>query len=128
MATFLIIEDNAANLELLRYLLTNAGHAVLSAGDGLEGLAVLRGPELPVLVLCDLRMPRMDGYGFLRAVRNDPGSRDLIVLAVSAYSMPGDSERALAAGFDGYITKPIDPLTVVKTIEAALTRGRPSTG
>jgi CheY-like chemotaxis protein len=121
MARLLIIEDNAANLELLRYLLNKAGHVVACAGDGIEGLAALQ-HELPDLILCDLRMPRMDGYAFLAELRRDPKLGRLTVLAVTAYSLPGDSERALAAGFDGYLTKPLDPMTVVTTIEGYLRR------
>ena len=119
MARILVIEDNAANMELLRYLLSKAGHGVICADDGAAGLAVLR-RDIPDLVLCDLRMPRMDGYEFLFEVRSDDRLRGLGVIAVTAYSMPGDSERALSAGFDGYVTKPLDPMTVVATIERFL--------
>jgi CheY-like chemotaxis protein len=121
MARFLVIEDNAANLELLRYLLTRAGHVVACAGDGVDGLAALQ-HEIPDLVLCDLHMPRMDGYAFLAELRRDPALRDLTVVAVTAYSMPGDKERAMSAGFDGYLPKPLDPQTIVATIERHLPR------
>ena len=119
MARFLVIEDNAANLELLRYLLAKAGHAVDCAVDGVDGLATLQ-HEIPDLVLCDLHMPRMDGYVFLAELRRNPALRALTVVAVTAYSMPGDKERALSAGFDGYLAKPLDPQTIVATIERHL--------
>lgn len=126
MARILIIEDNAANLELLRYLMTKAGHEALCACDGVDGMVTLQ-RDIPDLVLCDLHMPRMDGYVFLSELRRNPGLCELTVLAVTAYSMPGDKERIMAAGFDGYITKPIDPQTIVATIEGYLP-GKPVRG
>jgi two-component system, cell cycle response regulator DivK len=122
VARILIVEDNAANMELLRYLLHRAGHSVACARDGVEGVELLRG-ESPQLVLCDLRMPRLDGFGFLVELRRDRRHDDVVIVAVSAYSMPGDSQRAMAAGFDGYVTKPLDPMTIVATVEACLAAG-----
>jgi two-component system, cell cycle response regulator DivK len=123
VSRILLVEDNAANMELLRYLLTRAGHAVRCAQDGVEGLDLVE-RELPELVLCDLRMPRLDGFGFLLELRRTPRHREVVVVAVSAYSMPGDSQRAMAAGFDAYITKPLDPVTIVGRVEACLAAGR----
>ena len=125
MARILLVEDNAANLELLRYILVKFGHSVSCASDGASGLE-RASAEMPELVLCDLRMPRLDGFGLLRGIRSDPRLHEVVVVAVTAYSMPGDREQAIAAGFDGYLTKPINPTTVVAEVESLLgTRRRP---
>ena len=108
MARVLVIEDNEVNLELMAYLLGSCGHEVVVARDGIEGLTQL-GKQRPALVLCDIEMPRMDGMGFARAVRADPGLATLPLLAVTSNAMVGDRARILAAGFDDYVSKPIDP-------------------
>jgi two-component system, cell cycle response regulator DivK len=123
MARVLVVEDNPANLELLRYILEKFNHSAACAADGQAGLVQARA-EMPELILCDLQMPKLDGYEFLRQVRLDPALRDVVVVAVTAYSMPGDREQALQAGFDGYLTKPIDPATIVTVVEAFLAAGR----
>lgn len=115
----LIIEDNAANLELERYLLNSAGYATLTAEDGAEGLAMMR-QELPDLVLCDLQMPVMNGYEVIREFKADSLLRQIPIVAVTASSMSGDSKKAMAAGFDGYIPKPLEPETFVQQVEAFL--------
>ena len=123
MSRILLVEDNPASLELLRYLLLQFGHVVLCAEDGERGLTVARS-EVPDIVLCDLRMPKLDGYQLLQALRTDDGLREVVVIAVTAHSMPGDREQALQAGFDGYLTKPINPRTIVADVEAFLAGGR----
>jgi two-component system, cell cycle response regulator DivK len=121
-ARILVVEDNAANLELVRYLLEHAGHAVLVARDGMAGVeTALR--VLPDLVLCDLQMPLLDGYGLLERLRGHPASSATPIVAVTAFSMRGDESRVLTAGFDGYVSKPIDPDTFVARIEAFLPPG-----
>jgi two-component system cell cycle response regulator len=118
-AAILVIEDNPTSRELVAYLLGKRGHAILAAADGADGLRVLR--EQPVdLVLCDLQMPRVNGYDLVQQVRADAKLRGLVVLAVTALSMPGDRNKALDAGFDGYFSKPIDPTTFVGQVEAFL--------
>lgn len=123
MARILIVEDNSANLYLLNYLLTAHGHTTQSAVDGIEGLERVRASR-PDLVLCDLQMPRLDGYEVLRQIREDPGLASIAVVAVTAYSMPGDRLRVTQAGFDGYLTKPFNPETVIAQIESYLTAAR----
>lgn len=118
-ARILIVEDNQINLALLKYLLEYAGYAALFAANGAEGLELVR-TERPDLVLCDLQMPVMNGYEMLRALREDPDVRHTPVIAVTAFSMRGDRSTALAAGFDGYLSKPIDPETFIREIEAFL--------
>lgn len=126
MSRILVVEDNPTNHELLRFLLESRGHAVSSAIDGEEGAALIES-EHPEIVLCDLRMPRVDGYGLLRRVRANPALDDVVIVAVTAYSMPDDYRRVREAGFDGYLTKPIDPESFAAQVETMLARGRAAT-
>lgn len=118
-ARILVVEDNPANLELVRYLLQHAGHTVLSATDGAEGLAVAQ-RERPDLVISDLQMPHMDGYELLTRLRAEPSLHGTPVIAVTAFSMSGDRNKVMLAGFDGYLPKPIVPETFIGQIEAWL--------
>jgi CheY-like chemotaxis protein len=118
-ATILIIEDNPANHELAKYLLQAHGYATLSATDGEEGVSAARSHR-PDLILCDLEMPVMNGYEVVRLLRSDPQFSRTAIIAVTAFSMPGDRGAALDAGFDGYISKPIDPERFVRQIEESL--------
>jgi CheY-like chemotaxis protein len=115
----LVIEDNAANLELMLYLLGAFGHTTLSAGDGEEGLAMAI-EERPDLIICDIYMPKMDGYEVATRLKMDSNCRAIPIVAVTASAMVGDRGRVLQAGFDGYLTKPIDPETFVEQIERYL--------
>ena len=119
MARFLIIEDNPANLELVRYLLEHAGHRVDGAVNGIDGVFAV-GATAPDLVICDLQLPRLDGYGVLRELRARPAHAALPIVAVTAFSMPNDRKNVMQAGFDGYLSKPIDPETFVERIESFL--------
>lgn len=117
--SFLIIEDNAANMELVRYLLTFSGYEVLLARDGQQGLEIaLR--EQPDLIICDLQMPGLDGYQVLEQLRSRPQGAQAIVIAVTAFSMPNDRLKVMTAGFNGYISKPIEPENFVNQIESFL--------
>jgi len=115
----LVIEDNPANLELMVCLLEAYGYAPLTAEDGEAGLAIIH-CERPELVLCDIQMPKLNGYELVKIVKADPALRKIFVVAVSALAMVGDKEKGLAAGFDGYISKPIDTRTFVPEVEAFL--------
>lgn len=117
-ARVLIIEDNPDNLELLRYLLQAFGYQTLAAEDGLRGVQCAL-DTLPDLVLCDLQMPGIDGLEVARRLRADPTTRAIPLVAVTAYARDTDRERALQAGFDDYLAKPIEPeafLDLVKQI------------
>jgi CheY-like chemotaxis protein len=116
VARILVIEDNAANLELVRYLLSFHGYSVLLARDGPQGVAVAV-QERPDLILCDLQMPGFDGYQVLRELR---GQLITVIVALTAFSMPNDRHNVLTAGFDGYMSKPIDPETFVHEVEQYL--------
>lgn len=122
-AHILIIEDNPANLELARYLLHAHGHQVDCAEDGPAGVACARASR-PDLILTDIGMPELDGYEVLRQLRADPHGRTLAIVALTAYSMPGDHARVLSSGFNGYLSKPIDPETFVQQVEAFLPGAR----
>ena len=115
-ARVLIIEDNKTNLELVDYLLKASGYETLTARDGEEGLRTAR-KELPDLMICDLQMPVMDGYDVVREAKKDPLLRSIPIIAVTALSMPGDRNNILSAGFDGYLSKPIDPETFVRSVQ-----------
>ena len=121
-ARILIVEDNAANLSLFEYLLKTGGHETLSATDGAEGMRLAR-ENKPALILCDLQLPLLDGYEVLRQLRADPITRAIPVIAVTAFSMPGDRTKVAEAGFNGYVSKPIEPEIFVQQIGKYLPRG-----
>lgn len=118
-ARILVIEDNPANIELMVYLLDASGYTTLTAGDGVQGLEVAA-RERPDLIVCDIQMPRMNGYDVARALKGDAGLRRIPLIAVTAFAMVGDQQKAIDAGFDGYVTKPIDPMTFATQLEAFL--------
>ena len=102
----LVVEDNAKNLKLVKDVLEFAGLDVSEATSGEEGVDLARRLQ-PDLVLLDLQLPGMDGMEALRQIRADPATSALPVVAVTAFAMKSDRHRALVAGFDGYIAKPI---------------------
>lgn len=112
----LVIEDNAANLDLMTYLLQAFGHQVLVAHTGEEGLAVAADTR-PDLILCDIGLPGLDGYGVARHLKADPVLGAVPLVAVTASAMVGDRDKVLAAGFDGYISKPIAAESFVAEVE-----------
>jgi len=109
MATIVVVEDQPDNLKLITTLLRLKGHQVigLASGDGLLELMRTHQPP-PALILLDIQLPGRDGYQLLGDLKTLEGDRSWKVVALTAHAMPADRERALAAGFDGYITKPID--------------------
>ena len=120
MATrILVIEDNAANMELVRYVLEAFGYVVVPAADGESGLELARAAP-PDLVICDMQLPGIDGIEVAKRLKAQPAMARVPLIAVTAYAMVGDRERVLAAGFDGYISKPLDPQTFVPQIAAFL--------
>src|SRR5512147_429274 len=118
MATILIVEDSPDNMKLFRTLLTLRKHQVvgLTSGDGL--LDTIEQAQ-PALVLMDIQLPGKDGFALLEEIRASP-HRALRVVALTAHAMSGDRERALASGFDGYITKPIDIRSFPEQVARAL--------
>jgi CheY-like chemotaxis protein len=121
MTTVLVAEDNIVNRELMRELLEIRGYHVTEACDGLEALEMLEQTR-PDILLLDLGMPKLDGFGVVRKIRDNPRLVDLPVLAVTAYAMRGDREQVLNAGFDGYLSKPIDAAALATEIERLIDR------
>ncbi len=119
MATILLVEDTPANQALATKLLEAAGHRVLTADTASAGIALAR-ERLPDLVLLDLGLPDMNGWEALTAIRADDRCAGLRVIAFTAHAMVGDRERALAAGFDGYLSKPIEYATFVDSVAGYL--------
>ncbi len=121
--TILLIEDNEQNRYLATFLLEQHGYRVVSAEDGPSGIGLAKslGPDL---ILLDIQLPLMDGYSVARALRSIDVLSEIPCIAVTSYAMPGDREKCLAAGCDGYIEKPINPETFVSEIERFLNPGR----
>lgn len=113
----LVVDDNLTNLKLIEYLLKSKGYDVQTAADAESAWDLMQGQK-PGLVLMDLQLPGMDGLTLTQKLKADPATRDIVVVAVTAYAMNGDEERAMKAGCDGYVTKPIDtrslPLLVAR--------------
>lgn len=116
----LLVEDNPANVYLATFLLEQHGFLVDLARNGVECLARVRAGPPPAVVLMDLQMPIMDGYETARELLADPETARLPLVAVTAYAMAGDREKALAIGFRDYIEKPFDPLTFASRVATHL--------
>ncbi len=117
----LIIEDNPLNLELARDVLVAAQFVVLEARSAEEGLEAAQRVH-PDLVLLDIRLPGADGYQVLKQLKNNPTTTTIPVVALTAQAMIGDREQALAAGFSGYIAKPINTRTLSEEVRRVLDR------
>jgi CheY-like chemotaxis protein len=115
----LVADDNAASRELIREVLEMSSYEVIEAEDGREAVRRVR-EAAPDLVLVDIQMPHLDGYGVLRELREDPGFSALPVVALTAFAMQSDRDRALDAGFDGYITKPVEIAALRQEIQKFL--------
>lgn len=117
--TALIIEDNPNNMELITFILEAHGYQTLRAMTGGEGISMALSGK-PDFVLLDIQLPDMDGAEVLKAVRATEAGRNMPIIAVTSYAMSGDRERLLAAGCNGYIEKPIDPLLIINQIQGIL--------
>lgn len=115
--TVLAVDDEPDSLEVVMEVLEFYGATVHTASDGLRALEMLVTVQ-PDLILTDLSMPNLDGWGLLAAVRRDPKLAGIPIVALTAHAMAGDEERAMAAGFTSYITKPISPLSLIEEIMA----------
>jgi two-component system cell cycle response regulator DivK len=123
VSKILVIEDNAANMTLATFLLQSANHTVLSATDAETGLTIARA-EAPDLILMDIQLPGMDGLAATKILKDDPTTRGIPVVALTALAMKGDEERIRAAGCDGYIAKPMRYKAFLETIVEQLARPR----
>ena len=112
----LVADDSDPSRELIREILEMSDYEVIEAADGAEALKRIR-ETMPDLVLMDIQMPHLDGYDVLRHLRADEHLVRLPVVALTAYAMQGDRERVLEAGFDGYITKPVDIALLRREVE-----------
>jgi CheY-like chemotaxis protein len=123
MATILLIEDNEMNRDMLSRRLRRAGYAVQTAADAKRGLELVSS-LIPDLVIIDMRLPDMSGWDVAQVLKSDESTRHVPLLALTAHAMPGDRDRALAAGCDEYDVKPIDLPRLLSKIEALLERSR----
>jgi len=117
----LIVDDNATNLKLVAYLMRAHGYDVDSALDA-EGAIEAIGRRRPEVILMDIQLPGIDGLELTRRLKADPRTRDIIIIAVTAYAMKGDQDKAIAVGCDDYITKPIDTRALPDTIARHLAK------
>ena len=127
--SILVVDDNPLNLKLTRILLTAHGYEVRTAMDSKEALKILNTYQ-PRLILMDIQMPGMNGLELTRRLKADPSTRDIVVLALTAYAMKGDEHRAREAGCNGYIAKPIDTRSLPAVVREYLERedGKPRCG
>jgi CheY-like chemotaxis protein len=116
----LIVEDNEDNQDLMRFLLERAGYEVTTVENGLQGIETAR-RDLPDIILMDLSLPELDGWSAAREIKADPVLAKIPLIAVTAHTLAGDRRKALEAGFDTYISKPINihmfDVTVGKVLE-----------
>ena len=120
--SILIVDDNPANLKLARVVLAGEGYDVHTAVDAGDALAMLERIPPPQLILMDLQMPGMDGLELTRRLKKNHALARTVIVALTAYAMKGDEGKALEAGCDGYVSKPIDTRTIGATIAAYLER------
>ena len=117
--SILIVDDNPANLKLVCFVLVREGYDVHTAVDAEEALVAIKG-RTPRLILMDLQLPGMDGLQLTRSLKANPATRSILIVALTAYAMRGDEEKAVAAGCDGYLVKPIDTRTLPGVIASFL--------
>lgn len=122
-ARILYIEDNQQNFYLVDYILKARGHLVSWAKEGAEGLKAAAAAP-PDLILLDIQLPGMDGYAVAKALKGDKTLAGIPVIALTSYAMAGDRQKAMEAGCDGYIEKPLNPRTFAEQIERFLAPGR----
>jgi two-component system cell cycle response regulator DivK len=119
----LVVDDNLANMKLMSFLLGKRGYQVRSASSAKDALEVLRDFS-PRLILMDLQMAGVDGFALTRQLKAATATRDIVVIAVTANAMKGDEQRALEAGCDDYVTKPIDTRALPALVAAHLSKPR----
>jgi CheY-like chemotaxis protein len=117
----LIVDDNPTNLKLALVILQGAGYEITTAVNATEVLAL--DGEPPDMIMMDIQLPDLDGLELTRRLRKDPRYRNVRIVALTAYAMKGDREKALDAGCDGYVAKPIDIELLLATVEKLLNRG-----
>nr|WP_321227997.1 response regulator [uncultured Psychroserpens sp.] len=119
MPTILIIEDNEQNMYMLSYLLTQNNYNIIKAFNGLDGLKLAH-ENNPEIILIDIQLPDMDGYEICNKLRYNGLPKNTTIIAVTSYAMGGDKEKAIEAGADGYLEKPINPETFVGQMQSII--------
>ena len=121
----LIVDDNLQNLKLVRLLLLSEGYSVQTATDAESALRMVDDFK-PHLILMDIQLPGMDGIELTRRLKADPAHCGILIVALTAYAMKGDREKMLAAGCDGYVTKPIDAEALLALLRERLDEREPA--
>jgi two-component system cell cycle response regulator DivK len=121
----LIVEDNALNMKLFSAMVGSQGYDVLEASDGRDGLDLAR-QQHPDLIIMDLQLPGMSGLDVTRSLKADAGTRDIAIIATTAYALRGDEETIRASGCDSYMAKPIAVSDLLDLIEALIARPLPA--
>jgi len=119
VGSVLVVDDNPANLRLAEVLLNAGGFEVRCASHAEDALAALSSRH-PQIILMDLQLPGTDGFALTRRLKADDATRDICIIAMTAYAMSGDEARAREAGCDGYLSKPLDPETFIASVKAFL--------
>lgn len=119
----LVVEDNMDSYELMRFVLERNGYETFLAVNGLDGVSAAQ-KQVPDLIIMDLSMPIMDGWTATSLIKKDEYISNIPVIAVTAYAMPGDRIRALNVGCDEYVTKPMDLLDLVETVNLWVNKGK----
>jgi two-component system cell cycle response regulator DivK len=120
--TLLLVEDNEDNRIIYSTVLRHLGYTVLEALDGLQAIALARS-ELPDLILMDISIPEVDGWEATRILRQDPATKDIPIIALTAHALADDRERAATVGFTAYLAKPVEPRAVVAEVRRWIGRG-----
>ncbi|MCX6556045.1 MAG: response regulator [Candidatus Aminicenantes bacterium] len=115
----LIVEDDPKSVKLLRDLLQIRGYTTLEATDGKQGVDMARA-KMPDLIFMDMQMPVMDGFEAINILKTDPATKSIPVIALTAFAMQGDREKCMEAGYDDYITKPLDIRALVTKVKEYL--------
>jgi two-component system cell cycle response regulator DivK len=115
----LVVEDNEDNRRIFRDLLTSAGYELVEAGTGEEGVTLAES-HVPDLILMDIQLPGVDGYGATRRIKANSALRQIPIIAVTSYALSGDDAKALAAGCDAYVAKPFSPRALLAVIREHL--------
>ncbi|HVA36112.1 MAG TPA: response regulator [Candidatus Dormibacteraeota bacterium] len=119
--SILVVDDNETNLKLLRVVLARSGFSVATAGNAAEARRSIEISK-PDVILMDIQLPGIDGLALTRSLKADAANRDIAIIAVTSYAMKGDREKALAAGCDDYLSKPVDIRSIGEVIRSHLKR------
>lgn len=125
--TVLLVEDNEDNLVVYRTILEHVGFRVIEARDGEEGVNRAK-EQLPNLILMDISIPKIDGWEATQRLKSDENTRDIPIIALTAHALEEDRQKALQAGCDGYLAKPVEPRRVVQEVERFVGPARATAG